>query len=140
MTHHGISGTCKSRLNHVWVTSIEIFYQSSLHALLEHPRQTCPSRGLNFRPHAPQAGTLAKSYLDSLRCLLFGTSSFLLPYFFFHARKLRKRRCKSVPTNPQTSHTQLDMKAYFRPASPQNSAIRVYLNNKVLKNLSFLLP
>jgi hypothetical protein len=56
----------------------------------------------------------------------------LLPYFF-HARRLRKRRRKSVPTNPQTSHTQLDMKAYFRPASPQNSAIRVYLNNKVIK-------
>ncbi len=62
----------------------------------------------------------------------------LLPYFSMPEDK-EKEDVKSVPTNPQTSHTQLDMKAYFRPASPQNSAIRVYLNKKVLKILSLLL-
>jgi hypothetical protein len=38
---------------------------ASLHSLLEHPRQTCPRRGLNPRPPSPQASTLAKSYSNS---------------------------------------------------------------------------
>ncbi len=33
--------------------------------------------GLNLWPAAPQAGTLAKSYLNSLHCLLFETSTIL---------------------------------------------------------------
>jgi hypothetical protein len=41
---------------------------SYLHPLQEHPKQTCPGQGLNLRPPAPHAGTLAKSYSNSLRC------------------------------------------------------------------------
>jgi hypothetical protein len=43
---------------------------SYLHPLLEHPKQTCPSLGLNLRPPAPNAGILAKSYCYNLRCFV----------------------------------------------------------------------
>jgi hypothetical protein len=44
--------------------------QGHLHPLLEHPRQTCPGRGLNLRHPALQTATLAKSYRDSLMLLI----------------------------------------------------------------------
>ncbi len=46
--------------NHVGVTSKERLDQGHL-----HPNRA-PGRGLNLRPPAPQTGTLAKSYCDSL--------------------------------------------------------------------------
>jgi hypothetical protein len=48
-----------------------------------HPRQTFRP-GIEPRPPAPQAGTLPKSYLDSLHCLLFATSTLsYLKYMYF---------------------------------------------------------
>ncbi len=49
---------------------MEEFDRSYLHPLLEHSKQTCPSQGLNLQPPAPHAGTLAKSYSNSLRCFV----------------------------------------------------------------------
>jgi hypothetical protein len=44
--------------------------QGHLNPLLGHSKQTCPGRGLNLLFTAPQAGTLAMIYLNSLHCLL----------------------------------------------------------------------
>ncbi len=41
-------------------------FAQNLYPLLEHPRQTCPGRGLNPWHPAPEASTLAKSYCNSL--------------------------------------------------------------------------
>jgi hypothetical protein len=49
-------------LNRVRVTTIEKLDQGHINPPLEHPSQTCPRWGLNCRPTALQAGTLAKSY------------------------------------------------------------------------------
>ncbi len=43
--------------------TMERLDQGHLHPPLEHPRSTCPGRGLNPRPPGPQASTQAKSYL-----------------------------------------------------------------------------
>ncbi len=58
-------------LNRFRVTTIEILDQGHINPQLEHPSQTCPRWGLNRRPSAPQAGTQAKSYSNSLQIWLF---------------------------------------------------------------------
>jgi hypothetical protein len=58
------------RHGHVRVTTIERLDHGHLHPLLKHSRQIGLGRGLNLRPPAPQAATLAKSYRDSFFLLI----------------------------------------------------------------------
>ncbi len=58
-----------------WITPgsplMERLDQGHINPQLEHPSQTCPRWGLNCRPPELQAGTLAKSYSNSLHIWLF---------------------------------------------------------------------
>jgi hypothetical protein len=64
------SGTCNPPLlNHVGVTTREEHDPDSLHPSIKHLETDMSRPGLELGPPAPQAGTLPKSYSNSLHIL-----------------------------------------------------------------------
>ncbi len=60
---------------------MERLEQGHLHP--DHPRQTCPGRGLNRPTSSTEGGHSSKELLEQLKMLLFGTSTlFTVPYIF----------------------------------------------------------
>jgi hypothetical protein len=89
---------------------MEEFDRSYLHPLLEHPKQSCPSQGLNLQPPAPHAGTLAKSYSNSLHCFVIrnlymaALLQVAVTHDYYCGRKLECRpnnTCKFLPLTNQ---------------------------------------